>query len=131
MTEEKRSDEDVLLNEPARFRLADKEFEFCEPGRRRCRVLLRRLAQIVKGSGYSLDELNTLDLDALATDMDAAIGMLGLCDEMLDFLYDAVPECGKHREYLNNKATEQEIGNAFAQVIEVLNRPFASTPRDG
>ena len=117
MAEEKRTDEEVLENAPITIEIAGREFQFKEPGRRAARRLLKVPAEI----NERFDGVNPIEFFKRHPGK-----ALAFADDALDFLYDAIPDMAADSEYLDDNATESEIGEVYAQVVEVLMRPFTS-----
>ena len=122
-----RDDGEVLANEPVAIRLAGMEFDFCEPPRRRARGLVRGLLDIFTKYPYLQDSESLGEIDVLKNP-DVGSQMLRSVDDLLDFLYMAIPNAGQKRTYIDDHADMEEIVEAFGVVSEVIMRPFLSAP---
>ena len=139
MTEETRTDAEILENAPVNIELAGRSYPFAEPGKRRGRGLLRSMLQIVEdfpglgdiaeGAGDETEPEAEEDIKTPRepTTKEAA-EMLGAVDAILDFLYQAIPAAGEDRKHIDDNAGEDEIGAAFEAVVEVVQRPFENSP---
>jgi hypothetical protein len=131
---ERRPESEILANEAVPIRLGSVVTEFREPGRRRARQLLRHAEPLYAQMMHMLPS-NFLELDEggkeaafAGLDQETKFRYLDMLEGIQDYVYEACGLAPAQRETADDEATEAEIGQAFAAILEVLSRPFANSP---
>lgn len=122
---EMRTDGEVLTNPGVMIRLAGMEFEFCEPGRKHGRHLMRSMLDIFTKYPYLQNTDALAEIDVIKNP-EVGAQMLASVDDLVEVIYAAIPAAGKARRHIDDGAGMEEIVEAFGAVSEVIMRPFVS-----
>jgi len=135
-TPPRRDDATILDNAPQIITIAGQKFQFCEPGTRKHRRIVAKLADIGQTYGQkfgtALEGVNMDNAEAvtgayLAAGI-SAVELADSVDEMLDlikFALDIEPGCDLS-EYVDNHHEVEELWPAIDILNGIIERPSAS-----
>ena len=118
----KRTDADILNNAPVDVELCGKVYKFCEPSRRRARMMVADIVDI--NATHNLAQY--ADMAGIEGESPERIGaLMRAFDDMIPFIANAI---GVDEDVIE-EADETELGNAFAAISGVIHRPFTRETR--